>query len=208
MHSLRKSSGLLIPTEDINATLLEEAIVASLDMDLLEIVLKDYSSKSSPSPYSLLMQSVVNARRTYNDSPCLVGEDRHLAHPLHLACTFHLPSIPLLLQKDPTSIEAIRETDFCGRFPLQIVLLRLVCAFVTKNYEDSELFDWVKLLIKHHAPLLDQPFHPIHPCTDNEIKMLGFLPLHMVCTQNKSISIIFEILRNHPAAVEQVPIDQ
>ena len=49
MHSIRKSS-LLVHTENINAILLEEAIVAALDVDLLEIVLKDYSSESSPSP--------------------------------------------------------------------------------------------------------------------------------------------------------------
>lgn len=208
MHSIRKRS-ILIPVEYMNIVILEEAIVAMLDVDLLEVLVK----KFPPTYRSEFAITEINSIAPSEREAIL------FPHPIHVACNHHIKAIPFLLEQLP-SVEA----DLCGRSPLHLVLLSLsphhyryslsgpsgsnkksadAREYIQDCEEQDTVFQSVYPLIKHYVKMLDKPFNPSHePCTSDEKSMLLFLPFHMACTQTESLSIIFEILRSNPASLK------
>lgn len=186
LHSLRTVADNL----DINVAMLCQAIRSIHDENLLQYILRDYSGTMDG----------------------LRADTGH--HPIHIAIIANRSAVKTLLSAFP---DAPHRPDPFSRLPLHLFLLHVA----TYDHTDQDMPDdddqceyhCVKVMIDSNCAAVTKPLEwSLTQMTEEFVgapdgvrrfrRFHGLLPFHIACCRSASISVIFEILRAHPGALE------
>ena len=135
-----------------------------------------------------------------NYHQALNSMDYQGALPLHIACKWQNWKVISSLQAIIPTLPGVK-TTLRKCHPLQIALINF-------NHNDTEttvicskyMDESVAVLLKANIDVLTLPYKP-NPIEDNECALIGFLPFHLACSKDFSLTGIYLILRSYPSAV-------
>ncbi len=126
--------------------------------------------------------------------------DHQGALPLHIACKWQnwevISSLQSIIPSFPGITTTVRKCH-----PLQIALVNF-------NHDDTEnpvtsskhMDEGIGVLVEADIDVLMLSYKP-NPIEDSERALIGFLPFHLACFKDFTLTSIFKILRSFPSAV-------